>query len=127
MTDGYQVYTAPGQAFAAHEMVDHGKGEYSRGAAHTNTAEVFFSQRKRSIDGAYHHVPERHRDRYLAGFDFRYSNRKVKDGERTIRAIRRTRASGYATAARRRISGRIRADRLGLVGPLLALGMLRRR
>jgi hypothetical protein len=30
----------------------------------------------------------RHLGRYLAEFDFRWNNRKVKDGERAVRAIR---------------------------------------
>lgn len=89
MTDEYAVYTEPGTAFAKHETVAHGKGEYSRGEAHTNTVEGYFSQLKRSIDGTHHHVSERHLDRYLSEYDFRYSTRKVKDGERTEQVIRR--------------------------------------
>lgn len=87
MTDSFPVYRTPGRNFASHETVDHSRGEYVRGDAHSNTVEGFFSQLKRSIDGTYHHVSERHLDRYLAEFDYRYSNRKVKDGERTVRAI----------------------------------------
>lgn len=90
MTDGYQVYRKPGEAFAAHETVDHGKGEYVRDGWHTNTVEGYFSQLKRSIDGTYHAVSARHLDRYLAEFDFRYNSRKVKDGERTVLAIQQT-------------------------------------
>ncbi len=89
-TDSYQVCTKPGKEFAAHETVNHSEGEYSRGAVHTNTAEGYFSQLKCSIDGTHHHVSERHLDRYLAEFDYRYSTRKLKDGERTEQAIRRT-------------------------------------
>lgn len=70
-TDSYAVYRKPGQDFAAHETVDHGAGEYVRGDAHVNTAEGYFSQLKRSIDGTHHHVSERHLDRYLAEFDYR--------------------------------------------------------
>ncbi|MGH2503208.1 MAG: IS1595 family transposase [Ktedonobacterales bacterium] len=97
MTDTYPVYRKPGKAFAAHEMVDHGKDEYAKDAenpagaskrAHINTAEGYFSQLKRSIDGTYHHVSERHLNRYLAEFDYRYNTRKNKDGERTMRTIR---------------------------------------
>jgi transposase-like protein len=90
MTDSSPVYTTPGKEFASHETVNHSEGEYVRGDAHSNTVEGFFSQLKRSIDGTYHHVSERHLDRYLAEFDFRYSNRKIKDGERTVRAIEQT-------------------------------------
>ena len=47
-------------------------------------------QRKRSSDGTYDHVSARHLHRYLAEFDYRYDNRSVEDGERTVQAIRRT-------------------------------------
>lgn len=89
MTDELAVYTEPGKAFAKHETVAHGQGEYSRGAVHINSAENYFSQLKRSIDGTHHHVSERHLDRYLSEYDFRYSTRKMKDGERTEQIIRR--------------------------------------
>jgi len=46
MTDELNVYIQPGQAFASHEMVEHGKGEYVRGDVHINTAEGYFSQLK---------------------------------------------------------------------------------
>lgn len=92
MTDTLPVYQQPGQEFAAHEMVDHSKDEYARdtehGRAYTNTAEGFFSQLKRSIDGTYHHVSAWHLHRYLAEFDYRYTTRKITDGERTVKAIR---------------------------------------
>ena len=96
MTDSYQAYTKPGEQFAAHHTVDHGAGEYARTEGegetairvYSNTVEGFFSQLKRSIDGTYHHVSAHHLHRYLAEFDYRYSTRKDKDGERTKRAIR---------------------------------------
>lgn len=87
MTDGSPVYTTPGKSFASHETVDHSAGEYVRGDAYSNTVEGYFSQLKRSIDGTHHYVSERHLDRYLAEFDMRYSTRKMKDGERTVRTI----------------------------------------
>ncbi len=90
MTDAYQVYTEPGKIFAAHEVVDHGKGEYVRGDAHTNTAEGFFSQFKRSLDGTHHHVSAKHLHRYTGEFDFRYNSREMTDGERTVLAIEQT-------------------------------------
>ena len=90
MTDSYQVYAEPGKDFAAHETVDHGKGEYARGDAHTNTVEGFFSQLKRSLDGTHHHVSAKHLHRYVGEFDFRYNSHKVTDGERTVTAIQKT-------------------------------------
>jgi len=85
-----RTYTEPGRDFASHEIVNHGAGEYVRGDVYTNTAEGYFSQLKRSIDGTHHHVSERHLGRYLGEFDFRYNTRKMKDGERTKQAIEQT-------------------------------------
>jgi hypothetical protein len=41
MTDTAGGYHYMGQEFARHEMVDHGKGEYVRGDAYSNTAEGY--------------------------------------------------------------------------------------
>jgi ISXO2-like transposase domain len=40
LTDGLSFYKKPGEKFARHEAVDHSLGEYVRGDAHINTAEV---------------------------------------------------------------------------------------
>ena len=72
-----------------HHAVNHKAGEYVRhGKISTNQAENFFSQLKRSIDGTHHRVSAEHLPRYLAEFDFRYSTRKMADGQRTMKAIR---------------------------------------
>ena len=47
-----------GKQFARHEMVDHGKDEYVRGDAYSNTVESYFCILKRGIIGVYHHVSE---------------------------------------------------------------------
>jgi transposase-like protein len=91
MTDDAKWYTRIGEEFASHESTQHSKREYVRGDVHTNTAENFFSILKRGIIGTYHHVSEAHLDRYLAEFDFRYSNRAklgVSDGERAALALK---------------------------------------
>ncbi len=90
MTDDAGQYRHVGDDFARHETVNHGADEYVRGDAHTNTVEGYFSILKRGITGTYHHVSEQHLQRYLAEFDFRYSNRSalgVEDVERTVRAL----------------------------------------
>jgi transposase-like protein len=84
-------YYRLGKEFARHEMVDHGKDEYVRGDAHSNTAEGFFSILKRGITGIYQHVSEAHLHRYLAEFDFRYSNRSslgISDMQRALNALK---------------------------------------
>lgn len=88
MTDSLRFYRKPGKAFARHESVDHSLGEYVRGDAHINSAEGYFSQLKRSIDGTHHHVSQQHLHRYLGEFDYRYNTRKLEDGDRTRLAIR---------------------------------------
>jgi transposase-like protein len=92
MTDGARFYVKPGQEFASHSAVDHANGEYVReGKKHSNTAENFFSILKRGIIGTFHHVSEAHLKRYLAEFDFRYSNRSglgINDTMRTDEALR---------------------------------------
>jgi transposase-like protein len=67
---------AASEAGFEHETVNHGSGEYVRGLIHTNTVENYFSILKRGITGCYFHVSEAHLHRYLAEFDFRYSNRE---------------------------------------------------
>ena len=75
MTDEFAVYTGIGWNFASHGTVKHSADEYVRGDVHTNTVEGFFSIFKRGVYGIYQHVSEAHLKRYLAEFDFRYSNR----------------------------------------------------
>jgi transposase-like protein len=90
-TDESGVYWETGEKFASHQTVVHSQDEYVRGDAHTNTAENFFSILKRGIYGIYQHISEEHLHRYLAEFDFRYSNRValgVDDLERADRALR---------------------------------------
>ncbi len=91
MTDEAQYYGEVGREMAQHEMVNHRQEEYVRGDVHTNTAEGFFSIFKRGMKGVYQHCSEKHLHRYLAEFDFRYSNRVrlgVNDEARTARALR---------------------------------------
>lgn len=90
-TDQAQHYKNPGKRFAKHESVNHSEKEYVRGDVTTNTVEGFFSIFKRGMVGIYQHCGEQHLHRYLAEFDFRYSNRVrlgVDDVERTTRAVR---------------------------------------
>ena len=88
MTDKANIYKAVGREFLTHESVDHGKYEWSRGTVHTNTIEGFFSIFKRGMRGVYQHCSEAHLQRYLHEFDFRYSNNKITDAERTGEALK---------------------------------------
>jgi transposase-like protein len=75
MTDEARQYVKIGREFASHESVQHSRGEYVRGNAHTNTVEGFFSILKRGLVGTFHHVGEQHLQRYVTEFDFRYNHR----------------------------------------------------
>ena len=88
MTDEWQSYNGIGKHFdGGHEVVNHGRREYVRGDAYTNTSESFFALLKRGIVGAYHHVSQEHLHRYCNEFAFRWNNRKISDGERMATAI----------------------------------------
>jgi len=75
MTDEAKQYDPIGKGYRYHSTVNHGKGEYVNGPIHTNTIEGYFSIFKRGMKGIYQHCSEKHLHRYLAEFDFRYSNR----------------------------------------------------
>jgi transposase-like protein len=91
MTDEAAFYQAPGAHYADHQTVNHGEYEYARGPNSTNTVEGFFSIFKRGMKGVYQHCSEAHLHRYLAEFDFRYSNREaleIGDQERAKIALK---------------------------------------
>lgn len=77
-----------------HDQVNHSDDEYARYedgvCISTNTVEGYFSLVKRSILGTYHQISPKHLHRYLSEFDFRYNAKRVTDGERTCRMIRKT-------------------------------------
>ena len=95
MTDEARHYDNVGERFASHETVKHSDDEYVRYEGEriisTNTVEGYYSIFKRGMKGVYQHCSEKHLHRYLAEFDFRYSNRVrlgVDDVERTARAVK---------------------------------------
>ena len=88
MTDEASWYKSVGKEFARHGAVEHGAFEYVRGDITTNTVEGYFSIFKRGMRGVYQHCSEKHLHRYLAEFDFRYSNRAalgVNDEQRAAK------------------------------------------
>jgi transposase-like protein len=93
MTDEAATYKHIGWNFADHGVVTHSRDEYvSRQdpTIHTNTVEGSFSIFKRGMRGIYQHCSAKHLHRYLAEYDFRYSNRValgVDDQERATRAL----------------------------------------
>jgi transposase-like protein len=96
MTDEASRYSKIGSEFAKHDVVDHSRKEYGytdreTGAkVNTNTIEGYYSIFKRGMKGVYQHCGEKHLHRYLAEFDFRYSNRVklgVSDAARAAKVV----------------------------------------
>lgn len=61
-----------------HEAVNHSRGEYVRGFAHTNGIESYWSVLKRGHYGIYHKISVKHLHRYLAEFDARWCMMRAK-------------------------------------------------
>jgi transposase-like protein len=90
MTDDWKAYGGIGSEFeGGHSVIQHNLGTYSDGDIHTNYAESYFSLLKRGVNGVFHHVSRTHLFRYCDEFSFRWSYRKVDDGERTDALLRR--------------------------------------
>lgn len=102
-TDEAKHYNDLGKEFAGHDTVTHSADEYVRytnvryfpdGLPYvitTNTVEGYYSIFKRGMKGVYQHCAEKHLHRYLAEFDFRYSNRAalgVDDQDRAALAMK---------------------------------------
>ncbi len=89
LTDELNLYEGIGKEFAGGpETVNHSQGEYARGDVNTNTAESSFALLKRGIHGIFHPISNVHLHRCCNAFSFRWDERKVTDGERTVEAIR---------------------------------------
>ena len=91
MTDEASYYTIVGREFSSHGVVHHKQKEWGRGNIHTNTIEGFFSIFKRGMKGIYQHCSKKHLPRYVAEFDFRYTNRLrlgIDDADRALLALK---------------------------------------
>jgi transposase-like protein len=91
-TDESVVYKVVGQEFASHRRVKHHLGQYSRYTLDgeqvtTNRIEGFWAGLKRQINGTHHSVSRKHLHRYVSESEFKYNNRKLTDGERTVKLI----------------------------------------
>ena len=91
ITDDARHYRVVGKDFAAHGFVNHTGGEYASyedPSICTNQIEGFFAIFKRGMRGIYQHCGKQHLHRYLAEFDFRYTNREATGCNDTERAER---------------------------------------
>jgi len=74
MTDEYAGYQAVGREYE-HSKVNHSALQYVEGLTHTNSIENFWSLFKRGLVGSFHKVSEKHIDRYLDEFCYRFNGR----------------------------------------------------
>jgi transposase-like protein len=86
-TDDALAYYHMSREFAAHAAVNHSRGEYvsKDGKAHIQSAEAFFAILKRGVTGSFHSVSEKHLQRYVDEFAFRWNTRSklgIEDVER---------------------------------------------
>ena len=85
-TDEYRPYRQLSNDFN-HSFVKHSASEYVSGTVHTNSIENFWSHLKRGIYGIYHHVSDKHLEKYVNEFTFRYNNRGLSEGSKFDIAI----------------------------------------
>ena len=87
-TDESRLYVKTGEEFAAHKTIIHARNQYvGPDGETTNHVENYFSVFKRGMRGVYQHCKEKHLQRYLNEFDFRYNARDIDDVERRDKAI----------------------------------------
>jgi transposase len=75
VTDEWPAYRVVSKYGYKHRSVVHGRKQYARGMAHTNTIEGFWGQLKRSISGTYHSVSKEYLQSYVDEFAWRYNHR----------------------------------------------------
>ncbi len=99
-TDESPIYTRVGREYAAHMTVKHSANQYvGPSGESTNKCENYFSIFKRGMKGVYQHCAEKHLQRYINEFDFRYNRREITDAERATEVV--TGAGGKLLSYRR--------------------------
>lgn len=78
-TDESPIYNRINGILYRHESINHGAGEYVRGAVTTNGIESVFAVMKRGLVGVYHHASPKHLVRYVNEFAFRLNDGNVKN------------------------------------------------
>lgn len=73
ITDDYKGYI-PFKNLIKHEIINHSHKEFARGQSHTNTIEGFWSLLKRGIVGQYHYLSDKHLNKYILEFCYKYNN-----------------------------------------------------
>jgi transposase-like protein len=88
-TDYDHAFRALGETYD-HRRVNHSKGEYVRGDAHTNSIESVWSLFKRQIVGTHHYLSPKHLNRYLGEMTWRFNLREMGEGSRVNALLAQT-------------------------------------
>ncbi|MCF8477916.1 MAG: IS1595 family transposase [Pseudolabrys sp.] len=81
VTDAHPGYSRL-EGYPQHQVVNHNKGEWRKGDAHTNSIESVWALLKRQIIGVHHWVSPKHLDRYVGEMTFRLNRRNLTVTER---------------------------------------------
>lgn len=73
-----------------HHVVLHNCKEYVRGNVHTNTLEGFWSLLKRGINGIYHSISDKHLQKYIDEYVFRYNTKLLDEYTRFNALLKKT-------------------------------------
>jgi transposase-like protein len=81
VTDSHPAYEKL-EGYPQHEIINHTKGEYRRGDAHTNSIEGVWALLKRQIIGIHHWVSPKHLDNYVSEMTWRFNRRTMTCADR---------------------------------------------
>jgi transposase-like protein len=80
-TDEWWGYKGLEKIFG-HSVIKHNEKQYVNGNCHTNTMEGFWSLLKRGVMGIYHSWSDKHLQKYIDEFVFRYNTRSLTEADR---------------------------------------------
>jgi transposase-like protein len=88
ITDGLPAYRRVGRTMAEHVTVDHGRRRFSDGNdGHVNTTEGLIGLFRRSVQGTWHWVSEKHLDAYTTECTWRHNRRHVSAATKFVQAL----------------------------------------
>jgi transposase-like protein len=81
VTDAHPVYQRL-EGYPGHQIVNHQRGEYKKGEAHTNSIESVWALLMRQIVGTHHWVSPKHLEKYVQEMTWRLNRRSMTPADR---------------------------------------------